>query len=302
MRLREIFESTVLVESATEILYHYSTPRSAVKTLSAGAFQLASSLGDPIETSFAPKGWPFFLSLSRSKLGEFHATKSDRSGVLYVLDGRSLAHNHKIKPMDYFAGIWKTDPMRQPEAEDRLFSRESTLPITHVREIHVFQHPYNAMRGDQLEQIVTLADAHAIPIYVYDDWNSWLTQFKRRALSRDAIEKMFGGAKPVPSRERAQDSYYGDTLEHWIELITQSDPKRLSKKASDIQSDMIGYGQYYVNNDYGLARALANARKANTPEYPLVVKIFGIMRKNGLHTVQDLRQWIVDRWLKIDQG
>ena len=92
---------------ATDELYHYTNIGPALKILISGQFLLSQVHGS-VEKQYAPAGYDYFLSTTRSRVGGYHHYVGD-SAVMFVLDGRKLSHNHPIKPIDYWAGMHRGD-------------------------------------------------------------------------------------------------------------------------------------------------------------------------------------------------
>ena len=72
MRAREFITEAILDEAATAIVYHYSGVSAAAKILTTGVFQLSSVTGNKSEEQYSPKGYPFYLSLTRTSHGDYH--------------------------------------------------------------------------------------------------------------------------------------------------------------------------------------------------------------------------------------
>ena len=75
-----------LIERATSVLFHYTGTSAALKILKSGQFELASITGNKSEEVYAPKDHPYFLSLTRTTLGDYHRYVGT-GGVLFKLDG-----------------------------------------------------------------------------------------------------------------------------------------------------------------------------------------------------------------------
>ena len=71
-----------LTERATSVVYHYTSTLAALKILTSGNFEFASTTGNKSEEQYAPKGRPFFLSLTRTPQGDSHRFVGS-GGVLF---------------------------------------------------------------------------------------------------------------------------------------------------------------------------------------------------------------------------
>ena len=70
MRAVEFIAEQILDEAATAIVYHYCGTPAAAKILTSGVFQLSSVTGNQSEEQYTPPGYPYFLSTTRSKVGD----------------------------------------------------------------------------------------------------------------------------------------------------------------------------------------------------------------------------------------
>jgi hypothetical protein len=95
-----MFVHELLIEAATAIVYHYCGVGAAAKILTSGVFQLSSVTGNKSEEQYAPAGYPYFLSTTRSRVGDYHRYTGS-SAVMFVLDGTWLNQHYKTKPVDY---------------------------------------------------------------------------------------------------------------------------------------------------------------------------------------------------------
>ena len=91
-----------LTEAASAIVYHYTNTAAAARILTSGEFLLASSTGTQAEKDYEIPGYPYFLSTTRTKVGDYHNRYVGSSAVMFVLNGTWLNHNYKTKPIDYW--------------------------------------------------------------------------------------------------------------------------------------------------------------------------------------------------------
>jgi len=284
-----------LDEGASSILYHYTSPMPALKILQSGEFELTSSIGSPSEAKINPKGYPYFLSTTRSKVGDYHARHPGSFAVMFVLDGNRLSQNYKVKPVDYWEGMWQSDTsgQRTRESEDRVFSKTPSIPIAGiVKEIHQLVTDHDEFRSPVIRKLAIIAKVEGIPIYFYTNKESWLTQNPKDRVNVSKISKSFKGqSKPGwTSRSRRIT-----TLEQWIELIHKKDKKELTPEANKLRFNIVYYGSRYPDEDQGLSIELTNARKPGEPERKYAAKIIDYMRKYNLNTA-GLKNAMVEKW------
>lgn len=296
MFLTEMFDPE-LDEAATSVLYHYTTLRPARQILQTGVFELTTSIGSREEAKHAPNGYPYFLSTTRSKVGDYHARMPGRHAVMFVLDGNYLNRHYKVKPVDYWERMWASDPhsQRTREAEDRVFSKEPTIPADCITEMHqlIADPEHDETRGYVIRELAILAKKRGIPVYFYTDTNAWLMQDKRKAVPLKQIQHLLTGRSLRPGMYFSRRI---SNLEAWIELIYKKNKNELSQEASQLRYNLVYYGARYPEEDQNLSVALANARKPGEPDRKYAVKLISYMRKNGMSSTRDLKQAMVDKW------
>ena len=289
MRINE-----VITESLSRIAYHYTNISSALKILKSGNFELSSSLGS-IEQQYAPKGYHYFLSTTRTKAGNYHRSRASSYGVLFVLDGNWFNNHYVSKPIDYWENRNpQSDHHRDSEAEDRVFSREPTIPIGGVVAIHVLSDPEGATaHGNAMaRELLIAAKTQGIKAYLYDDFNSWANMDTRHL---GDVTRLSGARDKPWNRPRRATSY----LEHWIELMMINDQTKLSKKADQMRYSL-SYTYDTQEATAALATELSNARKPDSgQERDAAVKIIAYMRQHGLNTVAEFVANIAEKWKNI---
>ena len=294
---QHISEETELDEGASSILYHYTSPAPALRILKSGEFELTSSIGSQVEAKIAPKGYPYYLSTTRNKLGDYHARIPGSHAVMFVLNGTKLSHNYKVKPVDYWEGMWQRDNANQRthEAEDRVFSKTPTIPTAGIiKEIHQLVTDQDEFRSPVIRQLAILAKTQGIPIYFYADKESWLLQAPNRRITVSQLPNRFAGpAKQGWVRHSSRIS----RLEQWVELLYKKNKSELSQEANELRYNLVYYGARYPEEDQSLANDLTNARKPNEPDRKYAATLIEYMRKYNLSTV-DFKNAMVEKWSK----
>lgn len=290
MRVQEF-----LAEAASAIVYHYTSTASAAKILTSGEFLLASSTGTQAEKMYEIPGYPYFLSTTRSRVGDYHNRYVGSSAAMFVLNGTWLNYNYKTKPIDYWDRAWlHSDGTRDREAEDRVYSRTPAIPATadSILEVHVLIKEQQEYRSPEVRTILLSAKKQGIPAFLYTDETAWKLQDKRKAVSPAQAKDVLKGPQPV----RRSYSVGRNYLEDWLELIYKKNKGELTPSAAKKLRSLIVYGQGYSNEDDGLGVDLSNARKPSSSDYPSAVKINAFMRQNSLATSVDLKNYLVDKW------
>lgn len=290
---------SMLTEGATDILYHYTTPYNASKILRDGEFKLASSVGVPGEAQYAPKGYHYFLSTTRSRMGDYHRYKTN-GATMFVLDGRWLGQRYRVKPIDYWEQSWVHAGIgRTRESEDRVFSKNNTIPLTPVTAVHVFVEqntpdttPGNLViergRWNEVQQIVKYCSERNIPVYTYYDVRSWRTQNTARAVDPSTMPEL---TTAHDVKTRTGDDQY---LRRWLELVEKQPDEPLSREG-DRARYMLKYYKYDVSGQ--LSADFHNARKPTAgSDYQSLVKIIDYMKRNRLLKLSDLIEHLYNKW------
>ena len=282
-------DEEILDEGATSILYHYTSTKHAYEILESGEFQLSSVTGTQAEKQYAPEGYDYFFSTTRTRTGDYHRYVGT-SAVMFVLDGNWFSQRYPVKPIDYWERSWLHAPDRTREAEDRVFSKEPSIPIDGVKQVHVLIKEQHEFRSPQVRKLLILAKKQGIPAYLYTDERAWRLLDTRRAVNPSESGDVLRGQEPT----RVQRDPF-DYLTPWLELMYKNSVAELSEKANKIRYNLI----YYGDSDQGLGTEMGNARKPGNEGYETAIKINNIMRKNGFKTTLDLARAVKDKWKNI---
>lgn len=279
-----------LQERVSSTIYHYTNILSSLQVLQSGQFELSSVLGSEWEAQFAPKGYPYFFSATRTRTGGYHDYVGS-TAVMFVLDGDWFNSRYPGGSVDYWGN---RDPKqsnhRAHEAEDRIFSRERSIPTGGVRAVHVLVKPdADPQHRAWARQLIIQAKQQNLPVYLYNDAGAW------RALdTRKTVKPNYLTGQDA-ARGRGSRGHRG-YLMPWMELIWGRNRANLSKRAQSVL--------YNLNYDYdrgqtvkSLSVDLSNARKPNSgPDRENAVKIISYMRKNRLADLTALADHVRDRW------
>jgi hypothetical protein len=285
-----------LTEAASAIVYHYTNTAAAARILTSGEFLLASSTGTQAEKDYEIPGYPYFLSTTRTKVGDYHNRYVGSSAVMFVLNGTWLNQNYKTKPIDYWNRAWlhDTSGQRSREAEDRVYSKTPNIPANadSILEVHVLIKEQSENRSPEVRTVLLSAKTQGIPAFLYTDEKAWKLQDKRKAVSPAQAADLLKGPQPSRKSYRPSRNY----LEDWLELIYKKAKGELSPSALKKVHSLVVYGQGYRNEDDGLGVDLSNARKPGNSDYPSAAKINQFMQKNNIKTTVDLKNYLVDKW------
>lgn len=283
----------ILTERATSVVYHFTGTRAALKILSSGQFELSSVTGNTSEEYYAPKGYPFFLSLTRTPQGDYHRFVGS-SAVLFKLNGDWFNQHYIVKPIDYWERAWlSSHGTRTRESEDRVFSKEPTIPTTPVTEIHVLLKEQSASRSTETRRLLISAKQQGIPAYLYTDERAWRLLDKRRSVSPSSERDLLRGTM--------HGGYWGrkptDFVKSWIELITKDNESHLSDRARRLLKNLRWYGSRHEDQNLGVD--LSNARKPDSNDRDSAVWLIKYMQKNNFKSTVDLKNSIADKWNEI---
>jgi hypothetical protein len=288
MRIFELYEQQ-LMERISSTVFHYTRVTTALKIVESGQFELSHTLGTSWEAQFAPKGYPYFLSTTRTRHGGYHGYLG-QDAVLFELDGNFYNQRYPGKAVDY----WNNrDPMKDHhkahEAEDRIFSREPTIPAN-IRTIDL----YTSVEADEMararsRRLLISAKKAGIPVNFFNDETAW----RQRDLRKPGNIALLTGkddAKGYVSRRR------GGYLKPWMELMQAKEKSQLSKNADSKRYDL-----QYTYDRQGLAKSLevdlSNARKPGPdPDRNNAIRIVKYMQQNNLATVKDLVDHLAAKW------
>ena len=308
----------IIVERATDVLYHATGITSARNILRDGVFKLTPSTGSQVERKYEVPGRPYFLSTTRSRVGDYHRYAGS-ARVMFVLNGDWFnLKGYITKPVDYwYSGktpdelkrgewrqidpenkkpMWSYSPERTSESEDRIYSETNTIPIDAVTTVHVYIREPDERLGAVIRQILIDAKKRGIKTYLYNDDNAWRLQDTRKSLSPSQAKDLIKGVEHKgyssrPVKGVGASAWGRSDLLDWIELIKKQPGQPLSKSADKLRYSIKYYGDPYK----GLENSLSNARKPDNQEYQLGITIIEFMRKNNL-TPKALADYLKNKW------
>ena len=284
----------LLTERLSSVVYHYTSLTSAKNILSSGNFELSSSLGS-VEQQYQPKGYPYFLSTTRTKRGGYHSNIPGNSGVLFVLNGDWYNRHYKSAPIDYWQERGNLLSGRSSEAEDRVFSKAPTMSIGGVTEVHVYVNPDKVTDTIKAKarQVIIIAKKLGLPTYFYTDPNAWMN-FDKRNLSDI---KVLTGQEYLGGYTSTHKGY----LYPWIEILSAKNVNQLSTKAREIWYSLVFTDINQLDDSArGLSTEMSNARKPNSGiDREHSVKLIRFMQQNKLASIPELVKFLANKWKTI---
>ena len=299
-----------LSEGLSSIVYHYTSLHSAVSILQSGKFELSSTVGS-VEEEWAPRGYHYFMSTTRTKFGGFHDYAGD-GGVMFNLDGEWYNNHYPAGPVDYWGNRDVSKTGRASESEDRIFSKTPSIPINGVTAVHVYVKPMDEKERQNwrtgypamARKALLLAKKQGIPAYLYEDEASWKRQSPNGRVEITKRETLSGPDLYKSPSNRRRMRTRTNWFEPWFQLINLDDTKKLGKKASSFAYDLSYDNSYYSDSMIkSLKNDLANARKPGSGnDREGAVKLIQFMRQNNLNTVEDFVGLLAKKWKAIKEN
>jgi hypothetical protein len=299
-----------LSEGLSSIVYHYTSLHSAVSILQSGKFELSSTVGS-VEEEWAPRGYHYFMSTTRTKFGGFH-DYAGNGGVMFNLDGEWYNNHYPAGPVDYWGNRDVSKTGRASESEDRIFSKTPSIPINGVTAVHVYVKPMDEKERQNwgtgypamARKALLLAKKQGIPAYLYEDEASWKRQSPNGRVEITKRETLSGPDLYKSPSNRRRMRTRTNWFEPWFQLINLDDTKKLGKKASSFAYDLSYDNSYYSDSMIkSLKNDLANARKPGSGnDREGAVKLIQFMRQNNLNTVEDFVGLLAKKWKAIKEN
>ena len=296
---------TDLFESVSSIVYHFTRLYSAAQILNDGRFRLAASSGTGSELALQKGNNPYYLSTTRSKVGDYTLHNFYKDGVVFVLNGDWFNYNYKGGPVNYWAGSKLTSSDtglkgRYSEMEDRVFSDEPYIPLPKdpkelIKAVHILYKPDDDTRRNQYMRILlTKTKQMGIPHYVYEDDAAFVLQDTRKAipitsefianLANPEIKKIGTGG---PDRMKS------DYLKGWRELYHAKTKESLSKEGKRAADKVMRY----LSDAYsGLSADIHNLKSSADPS---LVKMIEIFKKMGISNSKQYVDAMKAKWEPI---
>lgn len=288
-----------LFEAATAELYHKTELYNAAKILSDGYIALTASVGTSAEQKWQKTGKFYYLSTTRSKVGDYTLKGHYLEGVVLNLNGNWLNQRYETKPIDYWE---RSLSDRTSESEDRVYSSEPTIPLPKpvtklITSIHIlFELDKIKLSLDQdrllrLRKLLLLAKTSGIPTYVYKTPNDWYTQNPNKRVPIDQLIKLMSPEKPKASWSRMPKDY----LKVWRELYYKNNKKELSSEAR--RKVIYLYGFYLNDAISGLSADIHNVKSKNDPG---LIKLLQIFKKLKINSPKEYIKWLEAKWEAIE--
>lgn len=281
------FTKSFLTERVHDVVYHTTPLSAAVKILSSGYFSLSSSMGTEMEKTINPPGYNYYLSTSRSKMGDYQLQQGSDS-VTFKLSGEWFNQQYKSKPVDYWERSWQYSG-RTSEQEDRVFSKNPKIPIDPILEAHLFiDTSWDAART---RKFWLLCKQNRIPCWIYTRKKYWLLQQKDQAKSFQEIKHLLRGQEKTGKTWTTTDR-----IKPWLELWHATRKNQLSDKAKNLEKEL--RYRWREDDDLGLSHDIGNQRRPDSEYYTQANKLIDIMTQKGWGTRQFV-DFLSTKWKTI---
>lgn len=306
MRLHEL-----LTESATDVLYHSTGIHNAANILRSRKFNLNQSVSRKTELEYQKKTRFFYLSTTRSKIGDYTLHNIYTSGVVFNLNGRWFNHRYKTVAVDYWDRMWLKsraagDLSRYSEMEDRIMSYEpeidfSKSPLDAISEVHMLIR--DGIILDELKQyirtIILEASRAGIPLFIYDNIKNFLLQDKRKVISVETLLK--SGQFKVNSKNliKPYTSLARDYVKPYRELYYATSSKDLSSEARK-RLRSIKYPYYGDDPARSLDADMQGFMRRNKSASG-VEKLLKIYQKENLKSSREFLDFLKKKWEALEQ-
>lgn len=287
-----------LTEIVSDTIFHFTYVKNALNIFKTNRFKLVPSIGTSAEDKYSPKNKVYYLSTARSKTGDYTISNAGNNSVVFVLDGTFFNKRYTGKAIDYWdGGISRA--MNKAEMEDRIFHSEPYItfknPNSVIKEIHIYS---NDFQYQPLFELIKESKKNKIPVFVYNEKESFILQNKRKSLSLNDIKELFGNPpkKELSRYQRPKRDYFYP----YLELMFKNDKDKLSRLAENKLFQINVAGLYREDVIRGLSAYIHNFKKEEiyADQIHTIVKY---MRKNSLKTIRELIDHLAEKWNEILQ-
>jgi hypothetical protein len=184
MKFNELYESVLLEEGLSPVLFHHTDIWSLLSILEMDAFKL-SPVFDALRDQELNLGRMFYLSTSRTRTASYRFSRMSASttSVFLTLDGKKFSNNFKGAPVDFFGKSDRERKSKPYEQEDRIVSNKELIPnaLSYITKIEIFKEDNKVPRGLNLDHLVNLTKGK-IPVLWYKDKQSYTVGNAAKAL------------------------------------------------------------------------------------------------------------------------
>lgn len=290
-----------LFEAVQQKLFHFTYLNNAVNILDSKKFYLTASIGNQTERAFSKKNKFYFLSTTRSKLGDYTTQNiSPQFGqVVFNLNGDWFNNNYSGKAVDYWGRS-----LGKNEMEDRVINDTPEIPLPSdltkvISEIHVFMNISEAKKSKMLRKLIVLAKRNNIPIFFYNTDKAFILQNKNKAFDMKQLIEFFKENEPESSYTY-RSRYTRDWLSKYRELYYKKNLNKLSDDARKTAYNISFSSLYKDDVVRSLSADLHNMKTGkNDDDRKSLYKLLQIFKKEGFKTPTDFIDAMSEKWRNI---
>lgn len=299
---------TLCLETISSKVYHYTDIHKAAKILADNKFAFAVSSGTDSETEKGIKGHPYYLSLTRSKVGDYTIHQTYQHGVVFNLNGDYFNQRHKGKPIDYWDSWWiKQNEVghkdRSREMEDRVYSKNMFMdlpkePTKLIDSIHILSVPPKEKDKTDRRQINTnqnvrsimiWAKTHKVPVFLYTDKKSFLLQKNPQPITPEYVQDQLKGNIKLGD---SWGSMKRDYLKRYRELWFKEKVSQLSPEARKLLGRL-----YSSETATSMASDIHNSKQGGNRS---VEKMLNVFRWAKVSTPKEYIEKMYNKWMTDD--
>jgi hypothetical protein len=283
----------MITEGTSDILFHMTDKESASKILKSGNFILMPSFDVGGEQDYQEGNKVFYMSMARSKTSSYFEVFPE-SPVLFVMDGRKLKQNYRIKPIDFFSdlsdGVYAGQPSERStgysEMEDRLISSDNLLNVKkYVTSIHTIIPSKATSSIFHSFLIWKYGKKLGIPVYFYENY-----------------KKLIMGKNPSNYDYKLYSKQLKNKTGHFVDKIIhrQLKPHReliLAKKYDNLSIEAKHLLQAFYKNPSESKSDMTNFIKRAIKSNPSEVRKFiNLLKQNKFNTYDDYIDFVILRF------
>ena len=298
--------------AATSILFHATDLYKLQEILDSDKFKLTTGIGTEADGEHHKEY--YYLSMTRSRLGDYHVRYGNTGSVLLTLDGNKLNQRYKTKPVDYWGEEYRKHKKGSYEAEDRLFTNDPFIDKAsqYIVEIALIIKPddINDKIKMWLRSVMLKAKLKHIPLYIFPNDRDWLTNNKAKAykiapkIKRESVfkhEEMpdYEQHRRRISRkdEEGYKNYRQNSLGRVFELYYKKSYDELSSRAQDYIKQLLR--DWNKEKNTGLKNDIHNKRTGSLEGDRETVDNFVVILKKEKCDVDELLERLKVKWHKL---
>lgn len=291
------FFKQFLEEEIRDVLFHYTSVRSAKNILNAKSLVLTTPLGTGSDNIGSSKA--FYLSLTRSKVGGYTLSSAGGTTAVVINFQRNwLRNNFTIEPVDYWGREFRKVKPTSNEMEERLWSDRQHIKLPSplskaIESIHIhinIKRDFDDREKIVLRKVLLEAKKYGVEVFLYDNLNYWLLQQRHKAIP---IGQMLDYIKGHIKGHANVGMIYPRPkfINAWVELYKKPVNQPLSDKAR-YNAKLV---QRWTWETEGL-RSLINDIH-NDKHHPEIEKLVLLIRKHG--SPKDFLKVLHDKWNNV---